>query len=96
MKPHEIEDWVDAAHMTSNWYKLLCVRLLSLSTPNAELIALQREPSARRRLWSRQRAEGSLNFKLLKDYDAEESHAKYRPGRATPMNYARAVVCDRA
>jgi hypothetical protein len=37
----------------------------------------------------------AFNFKLLKDYDAEELHAKYCPGRATPMDYVRIVVCDR-
>jgi methyltransferase (TIGR00027 family) len=37
----------------------------------------------------------AFNFKLLKDYDAKELHAKYCPGRATPMNYIRIVVCDR-
>jgi methyltransferase (TIGR00027 family) len=37
----------------------------------------------------------AFNFKLLKDYDAKELHAKYCPERATPMNYIRIVVCDR-
>jgi O-methyltransferase involved in polyketide biosynthesis len=37
----------------------------------------------------------AFNFKLLKDYDAKELHAKYCPKRATPMNYIRIVVCDR-
>jgi methyltransferase (TIGR00027 family) len=37
----------------------------------------------------------AFNFKLLKDYDAEELHAKYCPGRATPIDYVRIVVCDR-
>lgn len=37
----------------------------------------------------------AFNFKLLKDYDAKDLHAKYCPERATPMNYIRIVVCDR-
>lgn len=37
----------------------------------------------------------AFNFKLLKDYDSKELHAKYCPERATPMNYIRIVVCDR-
>jgi methyltransferase (TIGR00027 family) len=37
----------------------------------------------------------AFNFKLLKDYDAEELRAKYCPERATPMDYVRIVVCDR-
>jgi len=37
----------------------------------------------------------AFNFKLLKDYDAEELHARYCPGRAAPMNYVRIVVCER-
>jgi methyltransferase (TIGR00027 family) len=37
----------------------------------------------------------AFNFKLLKDYDAEELHAKYCPERATPMSYVRIVACDR-
>src|SRR5882672_279795 len=37
----------------------------------------------------------AFNFKLLKDYDAEELHSRYCPERATPMNYVRIVVCDR-
>jgi methyltransferase (TIGR00027 family) len=37
----------------------------------------------------------AFNFKLLKDYDAKELHAKYCPERARPMNYIRIVVCDR-
>lgn len=37
----------------------------------------------------------AFNFKLLKDYDAEELHARYCPERVTPMNYVRIVVCDR-
>jgi methyltransferase (TIGR00027 family) len=37
----------------------------------------------------------AFNFKLLKDYDAEELHTRYCPERATPMNYVRIVVCER-
>ncbi|MGH9855122.1 MAG: class I SAM-dependent methyltransferase [Blastocatellia bacterium] len=37
----------------------------------------------------------AFNFKLLKDYDAEELRARYCPGRAAPMNYVRIVVCER-
>jgi methyltransferase (TIGR00027 family) len=37
----------------------------------------------------------AFNFKLLKDYDAKELHARYCPERARPMNYIRIVVCDR-
>ncbi|MGH9751551.1 MAG: class I SAM-dependent methyltransferase [Blastocatellia bacterium] len=37
----------------------------------------------------------AFNFKLLKDYDAEELHARYCPGRAAPMNYVRIAVCER-
>ncbi len=37
----------------------------------------------------------AFNFKLLKDYDAEELRAKYCPERATPMNYIRIAVCER-
>jgi methyltransferase (TIGR00027 family) len=38
----------------------------------------------------------AFNFKLLKDYDAKELHARYCPERATPMNYVRIVACERA
>jgi methyltransferase (TIGR00027 family) len=37
----------------------------------------------------------AFNFKLLKDYEAEELHARYCPERAAPMNYVRIVVCER-
>ncbi|MGH9832229.1 MAG: class I SAM-dependent methyltransferase [Blastocatellia bacterium] len=37
----------------------------------------------------------AFNFKLLKDYDADELRARYCPGRAAPMNYVRIVVCER-
>jgi methyltransferase (TIGR00027 family) len=37
----------------------------------------------------------AFNFKLLKDYDAEELRARYCPERAAPMNYVRIVVCER-
>ena len=37
----------------------------------------------------------AFNFKLQKDYDAEELRAKYCPERATPMDYVRIVACDR-
>ena len=37
----------------------------------------------------------AFNFKLLKDYDAKELHARYCPERATPMDYVRIVVCER-
>ncbi len=37
----------------------------------------------------------AFNFKLLKDYDAEELRAKYCPERATLMNYIRIAVCER-
>jgi methyltransferase (TIGR00027 family) len=37
----------------------------------------------------------AFNFKLLKDYDAEELHSRYCPERAAPMNYVRIVVCER-
>jgi methyltransferase (TIGR00027 family) len=37
----------------------------------------------------------AFNFKLLKDYNAEELQARYCPERATPMNYVRIVACDR-
>ncbi|HEU0175991.1 MAG TPA: SAM-dependent methyltransferase [Blastocatellia bacterium] len=38
----------------------------------------------------------AFNFKLLKDYDAEELHSRYCPERAKPMNYVRIVACERA
>jgi len=37
----------------------------------------------------------AFNFKLLKDYDAEELHARYCPERPAPMDYVRIVVCER-
>ncbi len=37
----------------------------------------------------------AFNFKLLKDYDAEELRARYCPERWAPMNYVRIVVCER-
>ncbi len=37
----------------------------------------------------------AFNFKLLKDYDAEELRARYHPERAALMNYVRIVVCER-
>lgn len=37
----------------------------------------------------------AFDFKLLKDYNAEELRARYCPERAAPMNYVRIVVCER-
>jgi methyltransferase (TIGR00027 family) len=37
----------------------------------------------------------AFDFRLLKDFDAEELRARYCPGRAAPMDYVRIVVCER-
>src|SRR5262245_56035397 len=37
----------------------------------------------------------AFNFKLLKDYNAEELRARYCPERAALMSYVRIVVCER-
>src|SRR5262249_59671056 len=37
----------------------------------------------------------AFNFKLLKDYDAEELHARYCSERSPLMNYVRIVECER-
>ncbi len=37
----------------------------------------------------------AFDFRLLKDYDADELRARYCPERVAPMNYVRIVVCER-
>jgi len=37
----------------------------------------------------------AFDFRLLKDYDADELRARYCPERAAPMSYVRIVVCER-
>jgi len=37
----------------------------------------------------------AFNFKLLKDFDAEELRVRYCPERAALMSYVRIVVCER-
>jgi len=38
----------------------------------------------------------AFDFKLLKDYDAEELRARYCSERTAPMSYVRIVVCERS
>jgi methyltransferase (TIGR00027 family) len=37
----------------------------------------------------------AFDFRLLKDYDADELRARYCPARVAPMSYVRIVVCER-
>jgi methyltransferase (TIGR00027 family) len=37
----------------------------------------------------------SFGFKLIKDYEAAELHARYCPQRRAPIDYTRIVVCGR-